>query len=308
MRMAGPAAAPPAGADGQALIEEARRRHRRRRWIAVAVALAVVAGVALAAGLAGGRAGRHPPARRAHPRTLPLAGRVLPGAATTLLAWPGSAPYGGGSEGPGQLGVYVDDLDSGQLALRPSPPVSAGDIPYIVVRAGHWLVYNYNGDAGVATARDDLTGRPRRLGRAVTFVPSAVPGQVLLVGYFTHTVRPADVSTGRLGPAIRLPKPTGELLAGTDRGLLLLSRGGDALELWRPGKAPQAIAALGRDGQGLGFAMDARFVSYGAGCTGAAVTSTETIVFRVVAGKVVETWASRDDLGMMKQLGALPVG
>lgn len=42
--------------------------------------------------------------------------------------------------------------------------------------------------------------------------------------------------------------------------------------------------------------------------TGAAVTSTETIVFRVVAGKVVETWANRDDLGMMKQLGALPVG
>jgi len=180
--MAGPAVAPPAGADGQALIEEARRRHRRRRWIAVAVALAVVAGVALAAGLAGGRAGRHPPARRAHPRTLPLAGRVLPGADTTLLAWPGSGPYGGGSEGPGQLGVYVDDLDSGQLALRPSPPVSAGDIPYIVVRAGHWLVYNYNGDAGVAAARDDLTGRPRRLGRAVTFVPSAVPGQVLLAG------------------------------------------------------------------------------------------------------------------------------
>src|SRR5215472_3040679 len=107
MRTAGPAVAPPAGAEGQALIEEARRRHRRRRWIALAVALAVVAGVALAAGLAGGRAGRHPPARRAHPRTLPLAGRVLPGADTTLLAWPGSGPEG----------VYVDDLDSGQLAL-----------------------------------------------------------------------------------------------------------------------------------------------------------------------------------------------
>jgi len=275
MSMAGPAVAPPAGADGQALIEEARRRHRRRRWIAVAVALAVVAGVALAAGLAGGRAGRHPPARRAHPRTLPLAGRVLPGADTTLLAWPGSGPYGGGSEGPGQLGVYVDDLDSGQLALRPSPPVSAGDIPYIVVRAGHWLVYNYNGDAGVAAARDDLTGRPRRLGRAVTFVPSAVPGQVLLAGYFTHTVRPVEVSTGRLGPAIRLPQQAATLLAGTVGGFLLLSKS-EALELWRPGKAPQAIAALGRFGQGLGFAMDARFVSYGAGCTDVAVTSTRS--------------------------------
>jgi len=42
--------------------------------------------------------------------------------------------------------------------------------------------------------------------------------------------------------------------------------------------------------------------------TGARVTSTETIVFRLASGKVVETWASRDDLGMMKQLGAAPVG
>ncbi len=42
--------------------------------------------------------------------------------------------------------------------------------------------------------------------------------------------------------------------------------------------------------------------------TGAAVTSAETIVFRVLAGKVVETWASRDDLGMMRQLGAAPLG
>ncbi len=42
--------------------------------------------------------------------------------------------------------------------------------------------------------------------------------------------------------------------------------------------------------------------------TGAAVTSSETIIFRVVAGKVVETWASRDDLGMMRQLAGEPVG
>jgi len=42
--------------------------------------------------------------------------------------------------------------------------------------------------------------------------------------------------------------------------------------------------------------------------TGAAVESVETIVFRVVAGKVVETWASRDDLGLMRQIGAAPPG
>jgi predicted ester cyclase len=40
--------------------------------------------------------------------------------------------------------------------------------------------------------------------------------------------------------------------------------------------------------------------------TGATVTSTELIVFRIAAGKVVETWASRDDLGMMRQLGGTP--
>jgi predicted ester cyclase len=42
--------------------------------------------------------------------------------------------------------------------------------------------------------------------------------------------------------------------------------------------------------------------------TGAKVASTETIVFRLAAGKVVETWASRDDLGMMQQLGVAPIG
>jgi hypothetical protein len=266
--MAGQAVAPPAGAEGQALIEEARQRHRRRRrWIVLAVAIAVVAGVAVAAGLGGGQAGRHPPGVRAHPRMPPAAGRVLPGARTTLITWPAGSCCEAGTK------VYVDDLGRGRLALRLGPPIGGGDIPYILEPVSRWLVYN--GGGGVAAVRDDLTGRPRLLGRATFFVPSAVPGQVLLVNHFRNTVRPVEVSSGRVGPAVRLPKPAGELLAGTDRGFLLLSRG-DALELWRPGGAPQAIAALGRFGQGLGFAMNRRIVTYATGCTDVAVTSTRS--------------------------------
>lgn len=40
--------------------------------------------------------------------------------------------------------------------------------------------------------------------------------------------------------------------------------------------------------------------------TGKSLTTTHIHIFRVAGDKIVEHWAERDDLGMMKQLGVLP--
>jgi steroid delta-isomerase-like uncharacterized protein len=42
--------------------------------------------------------------------------------------------------------------------------------------------------------------------------------------------------------------------------------------------------------------------------TGRAVRVSEIVIFRVVAGKIVEAWEEYDDLGMRRQLGVLPAG
>ncbi len=48
------------------------------------------------------------------------------------------------------------------------------------------------------------------------------------------------------------------------------------------------------------------FVNRPLAATGKAFTTTHIHIFRIRDGQVVEHWAERDDLGMMKQLGALP--
>jgi steroid delta-isomerase-like uncharacterized protein len=45
----------------------------------------------------------------------------------------------------------------------------------------------------------------------------------------------------------------------------------------------------------------------GIAATGRQVTETGVSIYRIVDGKVVEGWVSSDDLGVMQQLGALPV-
>lgn len=44
----------------------------------------------------------------------------------------------------------------------------------------------------------------------------------------------------------------------------------------------------------------------GVAVTGLAVACVFMHVFRVVDGRVVEHWATRDDLGLLRQLGAWP--
>lgn len=41
--------------------------------------------------------------------------------------------------------------------------------------------------------------------------------------------------------------------------------------------------------------------------TGRQVTMTGIDIFRVVGGKIVERWANQDDLGLLRQLGVIPL-
>ncbi len=40
--------------------------------------------------------------------------------------------------------------------------------------------------------------------------------------------------------------------------------------------------------------------------TGSAVTVTGVHIVRIADGRIIEHWGSNDDLGMMRQLGAIP--
>lgn len=267
--MLGQGVATPADSVVEALIEEARQRHRRRQR-RIGLLVIILMTVAAAVVLVGSLAGRHQPSRpTAHAQVPAVGGRMLPGAHTILITWPAGSCCESGTR------LYVDDLGRGKLSQRVSPGISGGDIPYVLTPVGRWLVYSgaYHGVVGVWAIRDDLAGRARLLGRDGVVVPSAVPGQVLVVSPSENTIRSVSVGSGRPGPPIRLPRPAGSVLAGTDRGYLVVTTGG-VLELWRPGGPPKIISTVGRGGAGLGFAMDARTVVYGSACTDEYVTST----------------------------------
>jgi hypothetical protein len=62
-----------------------------------------------------------------------------------------------------------------------------------------------------------------------------------------------------------MPTDAGTLVAGTDAGLLLETRGHSGLALWKPGAAAMALpyAPLPEDG----FDVTARLIAYGTGCS-----------------------------------------
>jgi hypothetical protein len=254
----------------EALIEEARRRQRRRRRaFAAIIAGVLVSGVGAAAISLGSRTPRA--AHQGHSPKAALTPPILPGAATTLVMWPAGAPIFGTARSPGET-VNVDDLATSKISRgQVLTDIAGTQLPYDLLAVGRWLVYATNAGTVVATTVHDLSGSPRLLGRATSFVP-ATNGQVLLVhadvarSMAPLSARAVSVASGARGQSIRLPTNTDTVIEGTRRGLLLIS--GSTLELWRPGRSPIKLAQVW-DGSSSLIAADARLVAYGSNCRAA---------------------------------------
>jgi hypothetical protein len=248
--------------DAEALIKEARRRHRRRQLITGLAAVAVLASaLGAVAGLRG--SGRRPGARpgpspAASQHTGPQAPGLIPRSVDSMvLMWPvgsGQAP-----------GIYLDNLRTRRLRQAFTPSVDPGEFQPLML-TGRWLVYVRQGRVLAAPA--DGPGRPRLLGQTLPFAPSAVPGHVWLqYGTFPARpgpvrVRPVSVASGQAGPPVTLPAGT-QLIAGTDAGLLLSARYGRPMLLWNPGAVPGTLPYSSR---AQALAVSPRLVAYETGC------------------------------------------
>jgi hypothetical protein len=208
--------------------------------------------------------------------------------------WPVGYPAFGPDFGPP---AYLDNLSTGHLSLRHKLAFAGGDYSPYLVRTGRWLVYV--GRQGTTAISDDLTGRPRVLGRTPFFAPAASPGRVWLerirgdLGEGGRaSVWQEPVRTGHHGRVITLPRDA-SLVAGTDAGLLLeVRRGHDfGLALRSPGGALRALPYS--PWWRYGFDSSPRLVAYGTGCrdrdTAANVyyaTCPALRVFDVVTGRL----------------------
>jgi hypothetical protein len=262
-----------------ALIREARRRHRRRYLVISLAAIAVAA--ATAALFASADTGGHqrPAIHRANGPAVAHAsaaampnGLVLDGAATTIVLWPVGAPAFGPGFGPP---AYTGDLATGQFAQRTIPAIAGGDFQPYAIAVGTRLVYV--GSAGTMAIYASLTGRPKALGPTPFFAPSATASQVWLVNYRNYvpvSARQVPVAGGASGPAITLPASTAIVLRGTDAGFLLEVRDRNrnrlGLRLWQPGSEPRSLPYLAAGSPdapiSIGFDATPRLVAYGTGC------------------------------------------
>ncbi len=252
---------PNADEDAQAVIRQARRRHRRRQLATGVIAVLAIGGAlgGYAAATGTGHRGAARVASRSGHRSPP--GPAGLGIGATVLLWPVGHPGFGPGFGPP---AYLVKVDTGRLALRQVPGIAPGDFSPYLIAVGRQLVYV--GQDGTTAIAADLTGRPRLLGATEFFAPSAEPGHVWL-SYQRKTaevVRSVPVTGGRPGPAVTLPGNTW-LVRGTERGLLLEGPPDGTLQLWAPGHAPRPLpySANWNDV----FAADARIVAYGTGCS-----------------------------------------
>jgi hypothetical protein len=264
------AGAPASGhtAEIEALIKEARRRHRRRQLMVGLTAVAVTAaGIGAFTAVRG--AGQRRPASRPRPvaasnRPAP---RVLPGAIpasvdTTLVMWPVDADQYGG--------LSIDNLRTRHVWQPLSPGMDSGEYAPILP-VGQWIVWVADdNEVSVVSAEANQPGTPRALGKTLLFAPSATPDQVWLqYGFFgtgSNTVRSVDVVSGHASSPIVLPAGL-KLIAGTAAGLLVSpTKGGPgALQLWKPGATP---ITLPHSAWAQAFAVSRRFVAYDTGCRG----------------------------------------
>ncbi len=303
MKTIGATRPPRAGEDPQAVIRQARRRHRRRQLVTGVVAVLVLGGAL------GGYAAATGTGHRAAARAASGSGHRSPpgpaglGIGATVLLWPVGHPGFGPGWGPP---AYLGNLDTGRLALRQVPGITAGDFSRYMVAVGRQLVYS--GQDGTTAIAADLTGTPRVLGPTEFFAPSAEPGQVWLI-YQRETarvVRSAPVTGGRPGPAVTLPANTW-LVQGTERGLLLEGPPDGTLQLWIPGHAlrPLPYSPDWSDS----FAADARLVAYGTGCNyhEGINACSELRVFDVVTGRLDSFRAPQGTAGWVRS-GTYPIG
>jgi hypothetical protein len=274
MRTAQASRLPGDGTDPEAVIREARRR-QRRRWLAAGVAVVTVAAGA-AAVITAASPGGHPrrpvgrPARTAPAHAIrPLSGPVLASAATTMVMWPAGPPNFTDAGGPP---AYVADLTTGHLSQHQLPGIAGCDCQPYLIEAGKQLVYVGSGGTTVIPA--DLAGKPRVLGTTPFFAPAAVPGHAWLVrfaggmlGQAPVRVWPVPVIGGPPGAAVTLPPGAGDVIRGTDAGLLLSVRHGRGfgLALWAPGSAPANLPHSRASGP-HGFDATSLLVAYGTGC------------------------------------------
>jgi len=274
---AGPLAEATPLTEAEALIKEARRRHRRRQLITGLAAAAVLLGAArVIVSVTAGSPPRPSPPRPVTTHAVPQVTRPLrPGPIprsvdSTVLMWPfGSGPL-------------VDNLQTGNLVVANRLTVDPNS-SQTMLRVGRWIVYaDYKqvwatsarwrasfGRLAAYAAANDLTGKPRLLGKAYLFAPSAAPGHVWLQdGFVTsgpNTVRSVDIADGQAGPPIALSQGT-ELVAGTDAGLLLSRRAFSVhsrLQLWDPGTTP---VTLPHSSGARGVAISRQLVAYDTGC------------------------------------------
>jgi hypothetical protein len=261
-----PAAAPEL--EIEALIKEARQRQRRRRRT---IALILIAAAGTTVGVLAITAGRGVRHAKRPIGGIRIAAPVLRGAGTTLLMWPAGAPNFGDLPGGGSgTTARLDNLGTGYGSLRQIPGIVGGSFSYALMPVGGWLVYN--SDSGVSAIAGDLRGRPRVLGSASWFVPSAAKDSVLLVHVGSpgvpRSVRSVSVATGALGRVIVLPKSTRAVVEATDRGLLLELP--YHLDLWQPGHRPTQLGYLTH---ATAFAVSERLVVYGSSCRSEVATS-----------------------------------
>jgi len=163
--------------------------------------------------------------------------------------------------------VAIDNLSARRLAQRKNPDIGVGDYQPLLTHVGRWLVYVSNGTAAI---RDDLSGKPRVLGRTPFFAPSATPGHVWLFRVLRGKpiriqARLVPITGGPPGPPITLPAGTVlPVVRGTDAGLLLQAGRDLSLALWNPGSPLRTLPYATSESDG--FDATSRLVAYGSGC------------------------------------------
>jgi hypothetical protein len=241
----------------QALIEEARRRQRRRYASAVGVLIGV--GAAVAGSLAGIGSARPPagkPSARPHQHHVVVVrqlAQIPESVSTSLVMWPVVADQAGG--------IYVDNLRTRHFWQPDAPAMDPGEYQP-VLPVGRWIVWS---DGAIHVVSATNPNHPKVLAKTWWFAPSVTPGHVWLqYGFSRHGqnyVRSVAVPGGQAGPPIALPAGS-NLIAGTDAGLLIQMKY-LRLELWKPGAAP---ITLPYSAVGTPVAASARMVAYETGC------------------------------------------